>query len=807
MISPADYKGPDPGQAGSKPRKKSIWLRLLLWLVIAALAAGALGAGLLVGAWFWLSRDLPSVETLSNYAPPTVTKVLSHDGRLMAEFYRQRRYVVSIDSLPDYVTNAFVAAEDGDFYRHEGVDLTGIMRAALANFRAGRVVQGGSTITQQVAKAMLLTPQRTFVRKIKEMILARRMERYLSKRQILNLYVNHIYLGHGAYGVEAAARVYFGKPAQKLGVAEAALIAGLVQAPSRYSPIREPKRARNRQIYVIGRLEADGFITAEQAQRARREQMEVSVHRDVEVEAPYYAEAVRQWLMERYGEDALYDGGLVVETACDPALTAAGVQAINDGLLELTKRQGYGGPLGRVDASSLREAANRPYRPSGLAAGDDVTAIVTRLDPMGHWAELRFGGDRGRLALEDVTWAHRRVTDLDRGAGDVGRINDVLSPGDKVKVRLDRQQDGWWRLILRQDPFAQAALLAMDPHNGRVRVAIGGRDFSKSQFNRSLQASRQPGSAFKPFIYAAALDNDNPVYTAVSVIIDAPVVYDDVSMPGQKWKPKNYENRFYGPTTLRQALEHSRNVVTVKLLAEVGLRKVVNFAQRLGITSRLEPNLSLALGTSGVNLLELTRAYCVFANGGYLVQPVMVERVLDRNGNVLFQNESSPEPVLSPQTAFLTTHLMRGVMEEGTGAGVRVPGYVMAGKTGTTNDLRDAWFMGFTPDLACGVWVGQDDNTPLGRRETGARAAGPIWRQFMTRALEGQPPKEFTVPDGVVFCRVDRQSGALLPPNAAGGFFEAFRAGAEPTAMPANQPETLEEQAPTEFLQDETFAN
>ncbi len=804
MISPAEYK--EGKQPPKKPKKKSALKAVFKWAFIALILLSALGAGLAVGGWFWISRDLPSIETLNNYNPPAVTQVFSRDGKLMAEFMRQRRYLVNLEELPAHVGQAFVAAEDGDFYHHEGVDIPGIIRAALANFRAGRVVQGGSTITQQVAKALLLTPRRTYIRKFKEMILAWRMEKYLTKDQILNIYINHIYLGHGAYGVEAAARTYFNKHAEQLSVAESALIAGLIQAPSRYSPVREPKRARNRQLYVIDRMLAEGFITSEHAEQARTEQLEVSIHHEVAVDAPYYTESVRRWLMDRFGADALYDGGLRVETPCDARLTAAAQQSIAAGLADLTKRQGFAGPLGHLDEVALAEVASRPYSASELPAGSEVAAVVVSLDPKGQYARLRFGRDRGVLHLEDVKWAHKRPTSLSDKPEAVTEIGHVVQVGDKVMVRMVEQEDigGWWKLELLQEPFAQAALLAMDPHNGRVQVIIGGRDYEISEYNRALQAHRQPGSAFKPFIYAAALDKEDGSYTAVTTILDAPVVYDEPDLPGEKWKPKNYENRFFGPTTLRHALEHSRNVVTVKLLDELGLKDVVDFTRRLGITSPMQINLSLALGTSGLTLLELTRAYCAFDNGGYLVQPVMIERVLDRHGKVLYESQPAPEQVISPQTAFLITHLLRGVMEQGTGRGVRVPGAIMAGKTGTTNDLRDAWFVGFTPQLACGVWVGQDDNLPLGRRETGARAAGPIWRMFMTEAVKGEKPTDFPVPEGVVFVRVDRETGKPLPAGSDGGFFEAFKAGTEP--KPEEAAVKKPENNASEFLQGETFA-
>ncbi len=778
--------------------------RLLLWSALLLLLLASLGVGAGVGAWFWISHDLPKIERLADYRPPVVTTVLAADGSLMAEFFRQRRYLVPYDRIPPHVVGAFVSAEDGEFFEHKGLDYPGILRAAWANFQAGRVVQGASTITQQAARELLLTNERTWVRKIKEMILARRMEDYLTKQEILYLYINQIYLGHGAYGVEAAARVYFGKHVEQLTLAEAALLAGLVQAPSRYSPIRDPRRARTRQVYVIGRMLDDGRITAAQAEAALAEQLDIRRHRQKTAPVPYYTETVRRWLEKRYGANLLYEGGLTVKTACDPALTALAHKAMNHGLAALTRRQGFRGPIGHLDPSQVAAAKSQPLDRRPLEAGRVVRAVVTRVDKKAQVVHLLVAGHPGRLTLEDLKWAHKPVVNLKVRPKPVTRVQQVLAAGDLVLVKPVEfhKAGGYWKLELIQEPVAQAAVLALETGSGRVRVLVGGRDFAESQFNRALQARRQPGSAFKPFIYAAALDHPQRSYTPVSIIVDAPVVFDDPSSPMRKWKPKNYEGRFYGPTTLRQALEHSRNVVTVKLLHDIGIPYTIQFARKFGITSDLKPNLSLALGSTGLSLLELTRAYSVFANHGRLVQPVMVEEVLDRTGQPIYQAKPTTTQVISPQTAFIMTHLLRGVMRHGTGRSLQI-GRPSAGKTGTTNDLRDAWFMGFTPQLVCGVWVGQDDNLPLGRRETGARAAGPIWREFMKEAMAKVPVTDFAVPEGVVFHRVDLATGKLLPTGQAGGFFEAFLEGTEPQPQPAGQPGPA---GTEDFLQAETFA-
>jgi penicillin-binding protein 1A len=787
------------------PRKKSWLKRLVIWGLCLVLVLGILAAGAGVVGWFYITEDLPQIESLADYRPPAVTQVLAADGSLMTQYYHQRRFVVPLKDINRQTVLAFVAAEDGNFFQHQGIDLAGIVRATIANIRAGRVVQGASTISQQVAQAILQTPAKAWVPKIKEMIFAWRMEQKLSKEDILYIYLNQIYLGHGAYGVEAAARTYFGKSAKGLNLAEAAVIAGLVQAPSRYSPLRHPRRARTRQVYVIERMAANGFITPEQAQAALTQPLDIKLHRPTTVDAPYYEETVRQWLEERFGRKTLYEGGLTVYTACDPRLTAAGRAAIAQGLAQLTRRQGYFGPLKRLSRAQLAEVKARPVGPGVLEPGTKTQAVVTRVDLKAQRAELRLGRARGYINYQQVRWARPPVKDLNKPRPGLKHIGEVFSPGDVVLVRpvsYDPKTMSW-RLELVQEPVAQAALLAMENHTGRVRVLIGGSDFAKSQYNRALQAHRQPGSAFKPFIYAAALDHPTKVFTSSTVVLDAPIIYDDPTQPGEKWRPKNYSGRFYGPTTLRQALAHSRNVVTVKLLSKLGLGYVIGYARRLGITSELAPNLSLALGTSGLTLLELTRAYGVFADHGVLMEPVFVERVTDREGKEIYKAQPVERQVISPQTAYLATHLLKGVIEEGTGRRMRSLRRPLAGKTGTTNDLRDAWFVGYSPQLICGVWVGQDDNRPLGRKETGSRAAGPIWQAFMAEALKDKPAEDFPVPEGVVFARVDRASGKPIAAGGKGGFFESFKQGRQPQA---GQTAAGEEPAkPGDFLRTETF--
>ncbi len=757
-----------PPKKTKKPRR--IWPRLLFWCAVALVGAISLAAGVGIGAWFWINQDLPRIERLADYRPPAVTQILTRDRQLMGELYRERRYVVPMSEIPPQVVNAFVAAEDGDFFRHPGIDFWGVLRAAIANFKAGKVVQGGSTITQQVAKTLLLTPQRTFVRKIKEMILAWRIERYLTKQEILHLYLNQIYLGHGAYGIEAAASTFFGKHAKELDTAEAALLAGLVQAPSRYSPLRHPSRARARQVYVIERLVSDKKITAGEGEAALNEQLNLGLHRPETVPAGYYEEPVRQWLEDRFGANAAYEGGLTVITACDGNLTRMALAAMEDGLDQLTRRHGFQGAVGKVTPEELSAAAARPLaEKTALEKGQVYTAVITAVSAQTQSMVLRIGADQGRLGLADLQQWRSGLTSVGQSS---------LKPGDLVRVRATSwdAKSRTWTFNLVQEPVAQSATVVLENGNGRVRVLIGGRNFHQSQYNRALQARRSPGSSFKPFIYAAALDRPENPYTPASLLIDTPVVYEDPSQPDDKWRPKNYDGHFNGPTTFRQSLEQSRNVPTVKLLDDIGVKYTVSYARRFGFESELTPTLSLALGASGVSLLELTRAYSVFANQGLLMEPVLVERVLDREGRVIYQSQPESRQAISPQTAFVMTNLLKGVVENGTGRGLQIPGRALAGKTGTTNDLRDAWFVGFSPQLTCGVWVGRDDNEPLGHKETGGRAAGPIWKEFMQKALANLPPADFTPPEGVVFARLERETGH----SSAPGFFEAFKEGTQP---------------------------
>jgi penicillin-binding protein 1A len=613
-----------------------------------------------VTSFFYFTHDLPSIETLKNYKPSTVTKIFSDDGEVIGEYFYEKREVVSLDRVPSYFIQAFVAGEDSRFFQHKGLDYLAILRALFKNIFSGEIVQGGSTITQQVVKSLLLSPEKSFTRKIREAILAYKIEKYLTKEEILFLYLNQIYLGHGAYGIAMAAENYFGKTIEELNIAEAALLAGLPQAPSKYSPHHNPQQAKKRQVYILNRMVEEGFISSNEANKAAQTPYFIRSREKPSIEkAPHFVEYIRRYLEEKYGKETLYKNGLQVFTSVDLYYQKTAQGALESGLKEVEKRQKY-------------------------------------------------------------------------------------SPED-MPLNLE------------------GALICFDIETGYVKALVGGRDYKKSQFNRTIQARRQTGSAFKPIIYASALDKG---YTPASIIVDAPIVFE---WGDKKWKPKNFEGKFSGPTTLRNALTQSINVVTVKIAQDIGVNYIRDYAKKLGISSPLYHELSMSLGSSSVSLFELTKAYAVFANQGRSSKPIFIKKILDREGNLLeenlpplyFEESSADEQIITPQTAFLITYLMEGVVQHGTGWRARSLGRPAAGKTGTTDQFMDAWFIGYTPELITGVWVGFDEERSLGENETGARAASPIWVSFMSKILKDKPKKDFSVPEGVEFMKIDPKTGQI----------------------------------------------
>ena len=817
--------------------RRSRVMRVLLGGVILLGLGGAAAA---VAFRLTFLIDLPDLRTLEDYRPDLTSTVLDRNGIPIGELYEYRRRVISLSEVPERVIQAFLAAEDDTFYQHSGVDYLSIARAAWANLRAGgEPRQGGSTITQQMVKQLLLSPERTYRRKIRELILARRIEARFSKEEILFLYLNQIYFGSGAYGISEAAYTYFGKKVAELSASEAAFLAGLPKAPGRYSPFRHPERAEERRIYVLERMRQEGFIdeATYAAAVAKPLALRPPLEREAYETAAYFTEEVRKHLFERLGSDLVLRGGLTIETTLDLELQKAAVEAVAEGLESLDHRQGYRGPVRRVkpaeiEAERARLAAENQLEPdekglpTELPVDRPLLGVVLSVDGKSGSARVAFApGIESRVALEDVKWA--RPANPASYPWEVKQIATVFAVGDVARfirrAGSPAQEDGGEtsgaRVTLDQEPEVQGALLCFDVGSGDVLALVGGRDFDESEFNRVTQARRQPGSAFKPIIYGAALGRG---LNAASILYDRPAVYDEADS-GFTWRPENYGRVFLGRLTMGEALARSVNNATIHLLENVGIDRVIDFARVLGIEAPLEPNLSLALGSYPVSLLELTRAYAVFAAGGRAVKPRFIHRVLDRKGNLLLEDvllgepfdpaaraapaegegrgsgaaatrsqvppdgEIDPEAVppgqlISKTHAYLAVDLLRGVINHprGTGAKALSLGRPLAGKTGTTNDQGDAWFVGFSPDVATGVWVGFDEKRVLGRGETGGRAALPIWIDFMEVALRGHPPREFDVPDGIVFARVDTKTGLLASSETETSLFQAFLEGTEP---------------------------
>jgi penicillin-binding protein 1A len=631
--------------------------------VLVLMVAGVLG-------FYAFTMDLPGIDALKDYRPSISSRVYDNNNELIDEFFLEDRKLVKIAEVPKVVIQAFVAAEDSRFFEHKGFDIQSIFRAVFKNIEAGHIIQGGSTITQQVAKMMYLSPERKFTRKFKEAILAYKIDKYLSKQEILNLYLNQIYLGHGTYGIESASLGYFGKSARDLKLHEAALLAGMPKAPSNYSPFLHYDKAKQRQIYVLERMMEDDYISKAEMEKASAAPLDLRPIRPKDKMAAYFVETVRRYVQEKYGADVLYKEGLSIYTTLDLNMQKYAGEAVERGLKELEERNKY-------------------------------------------------------------------------------------EPG-----------------------LVQGALFCMDVKTGAIRAMVGGRDFNKSEFNRATQSRRQPGSAFKPIIYTAAFDKG---ITPATVFDDSPVAIEDVSQPDGIWRPKNYDEKFTGPTTVRKALVLSRNIVTVKILQDIGVDYAVSYAINMGITSPLVNTLSLALGVSGVTLQELVQAYDVLANQGQKVTPYFIKKIVDRTGNVFEETIVKSEQVIDPRIAFLTTYVMQDVVRSGTGTRVRSIARPVAAKTGTTNDNRDAWFLGFTPSLIAGVWVGFDQERSLGNQEVGGRTAAPIWLYFMEKALEQSPVESFPVPDGIVFEKVDSKTGKSLGASDP-GINEAFLLGSSPNS-------------------------
>jgi penicillin-binding protein 1A len=772
--------------------------RVLGWLAIVGVVCGIVGAGtVLYGLWHF-GRGLPDYQQLADYEPPVTSRVHAGDGRLIGEFARERRLFVPVDAIPKRVIEAFLAAEDKDFYSHPGVDLRRVAIAALQNLASlgqNRRPIGASTITQQVAKNFLLTNEVSLERKVKEAILSFRMERAFSKDRILELYLNEIYLGSGSYGVASAALTYFDKSLDQLNPAEAAFLAALPKAPNNYNPVRFPRAAKERRDWVLERMAEKNFITTAELREGQAQALTTRVRGDVEVtRSEYFTEELRRGLIARFGEKGLYEGGLSIRSTLDTTLQRAGELSLRAGLLAYDRRHGWRGPLARINPGGdwKRNLAQVPV--AGLLE-TWRTAMVRTVD--GEGAEVGFAdGSGGRIPFDELRWARRAIRESATVGPAVKSAAEVLAPGDVVAVeRLNDSRVGY---ALRQIPEVGGGLVAMDPHTGRVLALTGGWDFRVSQFNRATQAQRQPGSSFKPFVYAAALDNG---FTPSSLVLDAPFVFD----PGggqPKWKPDNYTREFYGPSTLRLGIEKSRNLMTVRLAQAIGMDKVAEYARRFGIVENMAPLLPMALGAGETTLLKLTTAYAELVNGGKGVVPTLVDRVQDRNGKTVYRHEArdcsgcdvpawggqiqpaipdTRQTVIDPATAYQVVSMLQGVVERGTGVRIREVGKPLAGKTGTSNESFDTWFIGFSPDLVVGVFVGFDTPRTLGAKETGSSVAVPVFRDFMAAALKDKPAIPFRVPPGIRLVRVQAESGLPARPGDRNVILEAFRPGTEPT--------------------------
>ncbi len=767
---------------------------------MALVAAGVA----LYGFWYF-GRSLPDHKQLADYEPPVMSRVYAGDGRLLVEYAIERRVFVPVEAIPRRVVNAFIAAEDQHFYTHPGVDPVGIARAAITNVRnfgSGRRPVGASTITQQVAQNFFVSKEVSLRRKAREAILALRMERAFTKDRILELYLNEIYLGFGSYGVGAAALNYFNKSLDELTIAEAAFLAALPKAPNNYHPIRRPAAARTRRDYVIGRMLAEAFISPSEAELAAADIVRVRPREATEIAvADYFAEEVRRELAGRYGEDALYGGGLSVRTTLDPRLQRIADRTLRAGLREYDVRHGWRGPVTRMDVEidwSPRLSEIKP--PPGI--GDWRLTVVLELTS--DWVDIGFAdGTRGIIPFAEMKWARAWQKGQTRGPS-LKQPADALGLGDVVMVEpVAEDSDGVPypdnSFVLRQIPAISGAIVALDPHTGRVLAMSGGYSFRASQFNRATQAKRQPGSAFKPFVYMAALDSG---FTPSTLVLDAPFVIDQGAGLG-KWKPANYSNKFYGPSPMRMGLELSRNLMTVRLAQTVGMDRIKAYAERFGVVDDLPEMLSMALGAGETTLMRLSTAYAMIVNGGRRVTPTLIDRVQDRYGRTVYRHDTrvcdlcqatawtgqAPprlpdrrEQVVAAATAYQMVSMLHGVVQRGTGRRIRELNRPLAGKTGTTNDSNDTWFIGFSPDLVVGVYAAFDTPRPLGDRETGSSVSAPIFKSFMADALADQPAIPFRIPEGILLVRVNPETGLPVKPGEK-VLLEAFKPGTVPTEL------------------------
>ena len=799
-----------PTEPKRRRRRGGLLLRFFGFIFAAGMIVFVAAAGAAAFVLWKVSQDLPDYEVLAKYEPPVMTRIHANDGNLIAEFSRERRIYVPFTAMPDRLIQAFISAEDKNFYQHGGLDIQGIIRAVvtnLSNAQSGRRAVGASTITQQVAKNFLLTKDQTIERKLKEAILAIRIERAFTKEQILELYLNEIYLGAGAYGVAAAADTYWGKSLNELTVSDVAYLATLPKAPSNYDPFKHPERAIERRNWVIDRMVENGFVTRDQSEAAKAAPLDVRKRNPgAKIYASeYFAEEVRRSIIDLFGEDKLYGGGLSVRTTLDSTLQRIARKALIDGFVAYDHRHGWRGVVKKIDIKGdwgktlAAEPVWNDIDPWRLAVVLQVSqdkAVVGFRPTRDSKGQLVAKRETGDIPFSTMQWARPQIGERGLGATPRG-VTDVVKPGDVIYVSPrepnDAQDDVAGQWALEQVPAVRGAMVVMDPHTGRVLAIVGGFSFGESQFDRAVQARRQPGSSFKPFIYTTAIDNG---YTPSSIIVDAPVCLDQG--PGlPQWCPKNYESgSAAGPSTLRFGIEHSRNLMTVRLASDMGMPIITEYARRFGVYDNLMPALSMALGAGETTLLRMATGYCMIANGGKQVQATFIDRIQDRYGRTIWRHDNRECPdcavkqwsgqaepelvddrkqIIDPLTAFQATSIMEGVVQRGTGQKLKVLNRPIAGKTGTTNDEKDGWFIGFTPDLVVGAYFGFDTPSPMGHGETGGNTAAPAVRDFIKVALADQPPVPFRAPPGIKLVRVNLKTGLPAGPGDKTAIMEAFK--------------------------------
>ncbi len=892
-------------------------MKRLVKIVLVLLILALMGIGSLFGVFAWISSDLPEINSLADYRPPMNSRILARNGEVLLDIGKETREVVPFKQIPERVVNAFLAAEDDNFWNHKGVDYRGIARAFMVNLKEGRLVQGGSTITQQVAKSLLLSKERTLSRKVKDLLLAQKIEEKFSKEDILYLYLNQVYLGGGYYGVKAAFRGYFDKDLKQASIAESALVAGLLVAPGRYSPYVNPQYAKRRQLYVLERMHATGKITAEEHEAARKEEIQMRLRETSAMKGGHFTDWVRQEVMKKVGEEEFLTEGFQVQTTLDLDLQKQAEEAVMRHVKDLDKRQGFKGALGNLQgeeavAAESQSQRQQIYRASSsyfhfstegtnrfefqfsdgeweklsleikeeheklsaryqgtvvignskddrlvplLRKGKSYQALVEKVDDAQRMIYVSVGGARVVIPEAGFSWAHQRFLDEEsRWFPPVTKPSTVLKAGDQVLVRITGENQSVWPLLssdfkkknpdvvlskifqgqkfvvaeLDQKPEAEGAFVALAPGSGHVLAMVGGIDFARSQFNRALQAQRQPGSSYKPFIFAAALEEG---YTPATILLDTPQALGG-NNDNLSWKPRNYDGEFMGPMTFRKALEVSRNIPTVRILQDVGVEKTAKFSKRIGIRAQLPSDMSISLGSFGISLAELVKGYAVLANGGKRVTIKALTSVKDRHGKAYAVDvdtapEAEAEAVTEPtqsavesavgdwkqgltqnqvydaRLAYIMTNLLKGVIQSGTGSGARGLSDNIAGKTGTTNNYVDALFVGYSATVVAGAWVGLDDNRPMGYGETGGKTALPIWIDVMRLAISKYGAPEFPMPDGLINVAINRETGRPVLAGQEGGFTETFAVGMDPSrgrnsttpgADPGEKPAALEDE-------------